>query len=66
VEEIAAGTDPRAALQRRGNIGGATAERMDAWIAGRREGCAELAQWAVVERRRVADARAHVRSLAGG
>ncbi len=64
--EIAAGTDPRAALQRRGNIGGATAERMEAWIASRRAGSAELAEWTASERRRVADARARVRSLAVG
>jgi argininosuccinate lyase len=64
--EIAAGTDPRAALQRRGNIGGATAERMEAWLADRRAATAQLAEWALAERRRVADARAHVRALAGG
>ncbi len=65
-EEIAAGTDPHAALARRANLGGATAERMDAWIASRRAGCGELTEWANTERQRVADARAHVRTLAGG
>jgi argininosuccinate lyase len=65
-EEIAAGTDPRAALGRRSNVGGATPERMDGWIASRRAGCSELASWIADERRRVADARAHVRFLAGG
>jgi argininosuccinate lyase len=65
-EEIATGTDPHAALARRDNIGGATPGRMDAWLESRRARVAELAEWAAGERRRVADARAHVRSLAGG
>jgi argininosuccinate lyase len=66
VEEISAGTDPKAALARRDNIGGATAGRMDAWISGRREAVAELAEWARAERRRVSEARVRVRSLAQG
>ncbi len=65
-EQIAAGTDPHAALARRDNIGGATAGRMDAWIASRRASSAELAAWAVAERTRVTEARAHIRSLAQG
>ena len=64
--DIAAGTDPRAALARRGNIGGATPERMEAWLTARRARVAELAGWAVDERMRVREARARVRALAGG
>ena len=65
-EEIAAGTDPRAALARRDNIGGATPGRMEAWIASRRASVAELAEWTAAERRRLSAARAHIRSLASG
>jgi argininosuccinate lyase len=65
-EQIAAGTDPHAALARRDNIGGATAGRMEAWIANRRAAGAELAEWAAAERQRVLDARAHIRALASG
>ncbi|HET9074954.1 MAG TPA: argininosuccinate lyase [Solirubrobacteraceae bacterium] len=64
--DIAAGTDPRAALARRNNIGGATPERMEAWLTARRARVAELAGWAVAERARVLDARARVRALAAG
>ncbi|WP_305883321.1 argininosuccinate lyase [Conexibacter sp. DBS9H8] len=65
-EEIAAGTDPRAALARRGNIGGTTPERMEAWLADRRERAGERAAWARAETERVQAARARIRALAEG
>lgn len=64
--DIAEGTDPSAALQRRGNIGGASRERMAEWITDRRRSSAELAAWVAGETERLGAARVQVRALAGG
>jgi argininosuccinate lyase len=65
-DDIAAGTDPEAALQRRANIGGASDERMAEWVSSRQAASADLSAWARGELDRVRDARASIRALAGG
>ena len=65
-DDIQAGTDPRTALERRANVGGASRERMAAWSRSRAASTSSLTEWVAEERSRTQAARAEVRSLAGG
>ncbi len=65
-EDVAAGTDPSRALERRANVGGASSERMAEWIASRGESTSQLRGWVTGEAERLAAARARVRALAEG
>jgi argininosuccinate lyase len=64
VSDLTAGTDPRAALERRDNIGGASRARMSDWGRRRTESAGELNAWVQDESRRIRAARAQVRALA--
>ncbi len=65
-DDIVVGTNPRAALERRANLGGASSDRMAEWLRKRHVSTTELADWVGAETERIRQARAHVRSLAAG